>query len=169
MNTSTIINKLAQNQSIFKSLLEGKTEPEYLWRPQPTKWNLKEIVCHLLDEEILDFGFRTNHTLDTPFEPLPPIDPEGWVAKHDYASKDYNETLNKFLEARSKSIAWLKTQIDGHWDNTYMHPELGAITAKQFLNNWLAHDYLHIRQINRYHYAHFKAHSDTSLDYAGNW
>ncbi|WP_248724383.1 DinB family protein [Seonamhaeicola sp. ML3] len=169
MNTLEIINKLNQNQSVFKSLLESKTESEYSWRPSPEKWNLKEIVCHLLDEEILDFGFRTNHTLDTPLETLPPIDPEGWVISHDYASKDYHKTLSEFLEARSKSVSWLKHQTHSNWNNVCKHPTLGDISAKAFLNNWLAHDYLHLRQIIRYEYQYLQTKTDTSLNYAGNW
>ncbi len=169
MKIEFIIIKLRQNQSVFKSLLEGKPEVEYLWRPQSNKWNLHEIVCHLLDEEILDFKRRTKHTLETPLESTPAIDPESWVQEHDYASKDYNKTLAAFLKERYESIKWLETQINANWNNIYNHPELGEITAKQFLNNWLAHDYLHIRQIIRYQYEYFQAHADTSLDYAGNW
>lgn len=169
MKIKQIITKLQQNQSVFKSLLEGVTEEQYLWRPQPDKWNLQEIVCHLLDEEILDFKARIKHTLKTPKDLTPSIDPEAWVLKHAYASKDYNKTLYTFLEERTKSISWLNTQVNGNWDNVYEHPELGSITAKQFLNNWLTHDYLHMRQINRYHYKYFETNSDTNLDYAGNW
>jgi hypothetical protein len=43
------------------------------------------------------------------------------------------------------------------------------MSARLFLHNWLAHDYLHIRQINRLKFAYLKAHSDISLDYAGAW
>ncbi|WP_406685122.1 DinB family protein [Seonamhaeicola sp. MEBiC1930] len=169
MKVLAIIDKLKQNQSVFKALLEEKKEEEYLWRPQPDKWNLLEIVCHLLDEEILDFRARTKHTLDKPSILPDPIDPEGWVVKHDYAAKDYYKTLENFLEERTKTIAWLKTQINTNWSNSYIHPELGSLTAKQFLNNWLAHDYLHIRQINRYHFEYFQSGADTDLEYAGNW
>ncbi|TXG37374.1 DinB family protein [Seonamhaeicola maritimus] len=169
MKLVEIINKLEQNQSVFKALLEGKKESEYLWRPQPNKWNLLEIVCHLVDEEILDFRARTKNTIERPSILPPPIDPEGWVKKHNYDSKDYSKTLEDFLHERKKSIGWLKTQIEGNWSNSYEHPQLGKLSAKQFLNNWLAHDYLHIRQINRYHYEYFKTNADTSLMYAGDW
>lgn len=169
MEVRDTIKTLNQNHSVFKSLLENKREEEYLWQPTPNKWSLKDIVCHLLDEELLDFRFRTKHALNTPSETLPPIDPEGWVVTHNYASKEYSKTLTEFLVARSESVTWLKTQITGKWDNICNHPQLGPISAKQFLNNWLAHDYLHIRQINRYHYHYFQANADTNLDYAGNW
>ncbi|WP_299548641.1 DinB family protein [Seonamhaeicola sp.] len=169
MEPQEIISKLEKNQHVFSALLQGKSEDDYLWRPKPNKWNLLEIVCHLLDEEQLDFRARTKHTLENPSELPEPIDPEGWVKKHDYASKDYNKTLERFLEERTKSVAWLKTQINSRWDHAYEHPKLGPLSAKLFLNNWLAHDYLHIRQINRYHYEYFNSKSDTKLHYAGDW
>jgi len=53
MTNKEIIEALDNNKQVFKSLLVGKTEQEYLWRPQPKKWNLLEIVCHL-------FSFRFN-------------------------------------------------------------------------------------------------------------
>ena len=42
-------------------------------------------------------------------------------------------------------------------------------SAKQFLNNWLAHDYHHIRQINAIQYDFLKSSSGEALNYAGKW
>lgn len=84
MKVTEVITKLEQNQWVFKSLLEGKVEVEYLWRPEPNKWNFLEIVCHLLDEELLDFRRRTKHALETPKDFTPAIAPECWVIDHDY-------------------------------------------------------------------------------------
>jgi hypothetical protein len=38
-----------------------------------------------------------------------------------------------------------------------------------FLHNWLAHDYLHIRQIIRIKYDYLKKTSGEILLYAGEW
>jgi hypothetical protein len=35
--------------------------------------------------------------------------------------------------------------------------------------NWLAHDYLHIRQILRLKYEYLKSISEEDLSYAGEW
>ena len=43
------------------------------------------------------------------------------------------------------------------------------MSAKLFLTNWLAHDYLHIRQIIRYQYHYLKESTAIDLGYAGNW
>ncbi len=43
------------------------------------------------------------------------------------------------------------------------------MTAKMFLSNWLAHDYLHIRQITKLKYDYLKQLTNEDLNYAGNW
>jgi hypothetical protein len=43
------------------------------------------------------------------------------------------------------------------------------MTARSFLTNWLAHDYLHLRQILRIKHHYLKTESGESLSYAGAW
>ncbi|GAA3600878.1 DinB family protein [Flavivirga amylovorans] len=164
-----IIQQLENNQQVFKSLLMYKKDKQYLWRPQPEKWNLLEIVCHLLDEERDDFKTRVAHALDTPEKPLVPIDPVGWVKEREYSAKNYNDILFAFLEERKQSVIWLRSKLDANWQSKLSHPELGDMSAKLFLTNWLAHDYLHIRQILRYDYNYLKEKINLDLGYAGNW
>jgi hypothetical protein len=73
------------------------------------------------------------------------------------------------LHERKNSLEWLQSLDKSAWENIYHHPKLGPMSATLILNNWLAHDYLHIRQItyNKYHY--LKSNSLTPLDYAGTW
>ncbi|GAA4269149.1 DinB family protein [Hyunsoonleella aestuarii] len=169
MTVQSIIAQLESNRSIFKNLLETKIEEELLWRPKPEKWCLLEIVAHLLDEEVEDFRSRTQHVLETPSEEMSPIDPEGWVLQRDYISKNYNKSLNSFLSERDKSITWLKGLQQAKWANTFKHSKFGDMSAKLFLTNWLAHDYLHIRQILRYQYLYLQEKSQIDLKYAGKW
>lgn len=53
-----VTEQLQKNKFVFQSLLED-VQPELItWRPRPDKWCLLEIVCHLYDEEQLDFRYR---------------------------------------------------------------------------------------------------------------
>ena len=169
MTISNIINQFEKNKILFENLLINKNEKEFLWRPLPEKWNLLEIVCHLIDEEREDFRARVKHTLENPLKEMPPINPEGWVLERAYKSKNYNEKVLEFLKERGNSITWLKTQVDSNWDNAYLHSAFGEMSAKLFLANWLAHDYLHLRQILRYQYDYLKEQTNIDLQYAGNW
>lgn len=169
MTITEIINRLEINRNVFKALLANKPEEEYRWCPSSNKWCFLEIVCHLIDEEREDFRARVKHTLEASQLEMPSIDPEGWVLQRDYKAQNYNEKVLEFLKERDHSILWLKTKINANWENAYMHPKRGAMSAKLFLTNWLAHDYLHIRQLNKYHYAYLKENTLIDLGYAGNW
>jgi len=169
MNYTNIITQLSANKSVFKSLLAGLSEQEYLWKSNTEKWCLLEIVCHLYDEEREDFRTRVKHVLETPELAPPSFDPVVWVLQRKYMDQDYSEKLNEFLEERNKSIEWLRSLVDPQWHNAYEHPKFGKMTAKMFLANWLAHDYMHIRQILNVKFNYLKMDSNETLVYAGDW
>lgn len=169
MSHSAIVRELDRNKSVFRALLTGLDEPEYTWKQTPEKWSLLEIICHLCDEEREDFRFRLNHVLMNPEEPMPSINPPLWVTERNYAAQDYEKKIQEFVQEREKSIEWLKTLESANWSNAYQHPKLGPLPAEMFLANWLAHDYLHIRQITKLKYDNLAATSGQDLSYAGGW
>ncbi len=169
MDHLAIIEELARNRSVFRSLLSGMTKEAYTWRPAPDKWNLLEIICHLHDEERDDFRARTRSVLEDPERPLKPIDPLGWVEARGYPQQDFEAMLGNWEDERDASLDWLRSLVDPDWDSACQHPKLGRLSAGTFLSNWLAHDYLHIRQIIRLKYQYLQQQTGESLDYAGAW
>ncbi len=167
MNTEQIISEFDKNKIIFKSLLENLPHDFYLFREKEGKWNLLELVCHLYDEERDDFRARVQSVLENPEADLKPIDPEGWVESRKYSKENYNDKLNDFINERDNSISYLKNLSAAKWDNAYIHEKFGPLTAGMFLASWLAHDYLHIRQIIRIKYEYLKNQSGENLLYAG--
>jgi hypothetical protein len=169
MDEEYIIDQLEENQKSFKALLGNVNAEVVNWKPAPDKWNLLEIVCHLLDEEREDFRTRVKSVLEDPKQPLPQFDTLKWVVDHEYGKQDYYHKLLTFLAEREESVKWLRSLDQPRWDNVHRHPKLGKMSARLFLNNWLAHDYLHIRQINKNKYLYLQEHSGISLKYAGPW
>ena len=169
MKTDQIIQHLESNLNVFQSLLNGKEPDEYYFKPDEKSWSLLEIVCHLYDEEREDFRTRVKNTLTSPQLSPPSIDPPGWVIQRKYAEQNYEEKVKSFLHERKESIQWLESLEGAPWENIYIHPLAGKISAFDFLANWLAHDYHHIRQINRRMYEFLKAKSGVNLAYAGDW
>ena len=168
-NFEYILQNLHHNANVFQSLFENISEEQYLWKPSADSWCLLEVLCHLLDEERLDFRYRTEFILNNPGEIPPPFDPLVWVTEHEYLKKDYHPVLEEFLDERELSVNWLKSLDNPDWDLNFRHPKFGRMTAGYYLKNWLAHDYLHIRQINRLKYEFYNTLSDTDLSYAGKW
>lgn len=164
-----LIEQLAANAAVFETRLSGLPESQFRWKPSPADWCLLEVVCHLYDEERDDFRARLQSTLDDPAEAWPPNDPQDWVLSHKYLEQDYALRVQNFLQERADSIAWLRGLDRPAWDNEYAHAVLGRFTARSILENWLAHDYLHLRQINRRMYGFLAAHAVDALRYAGDW
>ncbi len=169
MEHSVLISELQVNQNIIRDLLYGLDNDFYLWRSQPDKWNLLDIVCHLVDEEREDFRYRLKHVLETPQKEMPSINPVTWVTDRKYQEQDYDKTLRKFITERAASLDWLNSLPNPKWDHFYSHPKLGKLSASMFLHNWVAHDYLHIRQILNIKYNYLKFNSTEPLNYAGEW
>jgi DinB family protein len=169
MSPDRIIEELAKNKVIFKELLTGLGKEEYLWRQDPKKWCALEIICHLYDEEREDFRARTKHVLKNPELGLKPFDQLAWIEDRKYIEQNYTETLSKFLKEREQSVVWLKSLKTPDWNRAINHPKFGEMSAKTFLVNWLAHDYLHIKQILKLKFDYLQIKTGKSLDYAGNW
>lgn len=169
MTNQDIVSELERNGNVFQSLLNGLSSDAYLWRPKPGKWNLLDVVSHMVDEEKEDFRARVRSVLFDPQQPLTPIDPEGWVTQRDYQSNGFEAKLDEFVQERNASILWLRSLENPKWENAFEHPKVGPVTAQLILENWLAHDILHIRQILGIKYKYLKTNTKNPLDYAGDW
>ena len=164
-----VISEFERNKTIIQQLYADVDDDMLYWRRSKTKWCLLEIICHLYDEERLDFRFRTQWVLDKPNEIPPPFDPIACVEDHQYMVQNGSDMVKKWIKERDLSIAWLKDLKDPNWENAFEHPKRGRMSAKYFLSNWLAHDYLHIRQILKQKFDYLKLNTGTDLDYAGVW
>ena len=169
MNSEFILKELDKNKEVFKNLLKGCQKDLIMFRPEPGKWNLLEIICHLCDEEREDFRQRVELTLNSPTEKWPHIDPPAWVSERKYIEQDFESKIIEFCKEREKSVSWLRSLQNHQWDNSYNHPKVGPVSAKLIFVNWLAHDYLHIRQIIKNKYFYLKSNYNVPLDYAGEW
>ncbi len=162
--------RLGRSSTLVISLFDHLPAELQRWKPSPERWSLLEIVNHLADEEVLDFRTRIERTLRDPSEAWPSILPQDWVAEKKYNERDPIESLDRFLKERKQSFDWLRTQRSAAWTNVHVHPKLGPMSAKMLLANWIAHDFLHARQMLRLHHellADLAA--PESLDYAGPW
>jgi hypothetical protein len=147
MDTYKVIEKLEKNLELFNTLLRDINKNQASWKPDPAKWSVLEVVHHLYDEEREDFRLRLEYTLEDPKKEWIPINPPQWAIDRKYNEQNFNNTTNKFYEEREKSIKWLKSLRSPNWNSTHNHPSIGSIAAGDVLVSWLAHDFLHFRQI----------------------
>lgn len=170
MQIEMIFARLAQNIATVGGLVEGITPPQARWKPSPDQWSILEVVNHLADEEVEDFRMRLGLLLENPEQPWPDIDPENWAGERDYNARNLAESLHRFAEARRASVAWLRDLQDPAWDTMSNIPGRPPMSAATLLACWVAHDWLHVRQMTRLQFAYLEQQTDPpGLDYAGRW
>lgn len=162
--------RLERGAARIRELCEGASPDDWRARPSPERWSMLEVVNHLADEEVFDFRARVESTLRDPGAAWPGIAPADWVRERDYQGRDPSESLRRFLGERTRSLAWLRALERPAWDNVYVHPKAGPLSARLLLANWIAHDLLHARQLLRLEWDLLRARvAPLSLDYAGPW
>jgi hypothetical protein len=103
-------------------------------------------------------------------EPWPPNDPEAWCVQRSYNTRELRESVHRFSKERQQSIAWLGRLDEIDWNAAHEHDRFGKISAGDLILSWLAHDFLHIRQLTRLHFQYALHLADRfSSAYAGEW
>jgi DinB superfamily len=170
MLVDAIRERMRANAAVFAALVAEVGEEQARWRPEPEQWSMLEVLNHLADEEVEDFRARLDATLNRPGTSWAPIDPQGWVRTRAYNDRSLAESLERFLSRRRESIDWLQGLAAPDWSLAYEHPKAGPISAGDLLTSWVAHDHIHIRQLNRLHRQYLVARmSRHSPEYAGRW
>jgi DinB superfamily len=149
---SSALTELARFPRVLDALLTGLDDAAWRARPVPSEWSPVEIVCHLRDEEVEDFGTRFRVTVDdgTSFVP---IDPERWATERRYADDDGPHALAAFRERRAANIRF----VNGFAHSTLgpplllmravEHRRLGSLSGLDILAAWVEHDRLHLAQL----------------------
>jgi len=169
MNLDYVIARMAANAGIFESLTKGTNAQQACWKPSPKEWSILEVVNHLYDEEREDFRQRLKLILTDPALDWPPIAPLEWVITRGYSKRDLGESLNKFLSERQESLTWLRSLSSPNLESRHER-EAGSLSAGDLLVSWLAHDFLHIRQLTRLQWQYLTENAKPfQTQYAGPW
>ena len=136
---------------ILDALLGDLDTGTWRERPAPTEWSPVEIVCHLRDEEVEDFGARVRVVVEDGTQ-FTPIDPERWAVERGYRDAVGPQALAAFAERRAASLTFLAS-VDSarltrgvEWKRgaQFGFPQLSGL---DLLAAWVTHDRLHLAQL----------------------
>lgn len=116
----------------------------------PDSWSPFDVVGHLIHGEETDWIPRARIILtDGVARPFAPFD--RFAQEERSAGQTLDELLATFALLRAKNLAqleqWQLTEQELEKQGT--HPEFGAVTLRQLLATWVAHDLSHLAQISR--------------------
>lgn len=138
--------ELARMPGVLAGRGAGLDDAGWRARPAPAEWAPVEIVCHLRDEEVEDFGARVR-VIAKRGKKFVPIDPERWAVERKYLEDDGPGALAAFRERRSASLAFLDTLKPEGLTRAAPLGRTGPLSGLDLLAAWVAHDRLHTAQL----------------------
>lgn len=116
-------------------------------QPALGEWSALECLGHAADTEASVFAARVRAILaGQPSFPNYDPDVEGTPITD---ASDPAALAKALSEARRASLALLETIRGDDLDRTSRHSELGPVTLRNLLNEWSAHDLMHVVQAER--------------------
>ncbi len=170
IDIEAVVHQLTHNAEAMRALVQTCTDEQAQWKPGPDAWSMKEVMEHVYNEERIDFRKHLKEMFCVPPQPW------GEWRREEYVTVETcHQALEGFLIERKDSIAWLRALETPNWDTASQAPfgpagDVLTLSAGDVLRSWVAHDYLHIRQMIELLYAwNEKRASPYSVQYAGGW
>jgi hypothetical protein len=117
------------------------------WRPAPGEWCALEVLGHLIETEERGFAGRIRTILAEKRPQFTGWDPDAVARERRDAERDPAEVLDEFSRRRTASVALVETLAAADLDRGGDHPEVGFLTVRDLLHEWVHHDANHIRQL----------------------
>ena len=144
------INMLARTPGALDALLRGLPEGWVTANEGNGTWSPIDVVGHLIHGEQTDWIPRARIIMEQ--GEGRPFDPFDRFAQFDQSrDRTLDLLLDEFASLRRRSLDELDRLrlTESDLDRRGRHPEFGAVTMRQLLATWVAHDLDHLVQISR--------------------
>ena len=141
---------LSRTPATFSAMLRGLEPPWIEATEGPDTWSPYVIIGHLIHAERTDWIPRAQIVLaqgaNRKFEPY-----DRFAQFRESRGKSLEELLDEFARLRAENVATLSgwRLSDADLALEAEHPAFGAVTLRQLLATWVAHDLGHIAQTAR--------------------
>ncbi len=149
MNTSReqLIRTLEQTHPSLVKLAMSLSDGALDFRPTPGEWSIREILAHLVDDEMYVNRLRMERIIKEDRPNLAPHDEKKWYPDRNKSRDGRDELLSDFSLQRAASLAMIKMLRESDWARMGFQPEYGHVTAEGWLSYWVKHDVVHLEQI----------------------
>jgi hypothetical protein len=141
-----IIKRMQDSYAKIVDYVYTCSEEQLLWSVNQNKWNIKEIIGHLIQINQL-YLLRTKRILNEDKPELDNFDPNAELKKEEFNTRSIEFLLKQFSLSRTELENLFITAPNDLWHRTAMHPERGLITFKTIAEHISTHDASHIEQI----------------------
>ena len=141
-----IVKSIRRTTDKIVTYIDPCSEVQLLWSVSPDKWNIKEILAHLNQVNVL-YLERMNHILEERQDDLPLFVADEEIKKEEFASYSIERLLREFIMSRKEIDSLCMKTVDDDWLKVANHPEKGEQTFKDVVEYIVTHDDIHLNQI----------------------
>ena len=142
-----LIAALEQTGPTLQRLTAGLDNDALDFHPASNDWSIREILAHLVDDEMYVMRLRMERIIKEDQPHLTPHDEQKWYASRNTTRDQLEELLADFSVQRAASLGIVKMLRETDWARQGTQPEYGTFTAEGWLGNWVEHDAVHLLQI----------------------
>ncbi|HEY7347837.1 MAG TPA: DinB family protein [Ktedonobacterales bacterium] len=153
-----LIAVLEQTGPALARLTAGLADEALDFHPGQGEWSIREILAHLVDDEMYVMRLRLERIVKEDHPHLTPHDEQKWYANRNTTRDHVDELLADFNLQRAASLGIIKILRESDWARQGHQPEYGVFTGEEWLGHWAEHDSVHLRQIE----SNLKAYQTTS-------
>jgi hypothetical protein len=131
---------------LLEDAVEGASDTETAFVPAPGKWNIRQILRHVADTEIV-VGMRMRQIIAEDKPTLAPFDQDAWAEKLGYEKAGALDSLAKFRSNREDTAALLESLPAEAFERVSFHPERGTKSLLEWVRLFSGHVEKHAEQI----------------------
>ncbi len=148
-NRAALVEAMRQTHPALVRLTAGVPDARLDYRSAPEEWTVREILAHLVDDEMYVMRTRLERIMKEDRPSLAPHDEQAWYASRNTSRDALAELLADFATQRAASLGIIDMLRASDWAREGYQPEYGIFTAEGWLARWVEHDTVHLRQIER--------------------
>ncbi len=148
------IHTLEETHQNLVAIVGALSDQQIDYRPGAEEWSIREILAHLVDDEMFVMRTRLERIIAEESPELTPYDEKHWYANRNKTRDTRDELLADFDSQRRASLGILHMLRESDWERTGFQPEYGRFTAEEWIGHWVEHDKVHLRQIENNLKAH---------------
>jgi DinB superfamily len=143
-----LISEYANAYQYIIKAINDLTDEELKFKPDNNSWNIKEVIIHLADSELV-VVYRMKKIIAEENPLLNLMHQDLWTSNLNYNLLDHRPFLNLFKAIRETMVLQLRTINIEVFNRTGSHETLGEISLKELVIRYIGHVEEHIKQIER--------------------
>lgn len=152
-----LLERFRRGGELLASLTTGAAGAELDFHPAEERWSVRQIVCHLMDTELMAHG-RLSALIAEDNPAIVSFDGGAWASKLNYRQRKFSMAVELYRRMIAENYELLKEQPTDAWSRTGVHSVTGQITLLQFFRDHVQHAEDHMLEVRetRQQYKAFK-------------